>query len=225
MNYYIVTEGRSGSSLLCDYLKQLGVGHPSSWFDFRCKSQAEYQELLYSKCVNGIIGSKVSWGPLRYANTNFIPDMEAYTFLTELLPNPKWIYLTRKNKIHQALSRIKHLKLDSSHVRSDDQMVTYQAKDMALLNQPVPVDDIRDRVETHAIEAMAWEVFFDYYRIQPHRILFEDFIADKQGTLKKVCAFLGVDRDIHIEDRLRSTYSAINKKWYNRMMEGWHQYF
>ena len=224
-NYYIVTEGRAGSSLICDYLKQLGVGWPNAWFDFRCQSQEEYRELIESKRIDGILASKLSWGPIRYANTNYIHDMQAHKFLTELIPNAKWIYLTRRNKVHQALSRIKHLVLDSSHVRSDDQMKEYKSKDELLLNQPVPIGDIKNRIETHATESLGWEVFFDYYDILPMRIIFEDFIANKQQTIQDVCDFLGVERDVEIEDKLRSTHSPVNEYWYNETMKGFHKLF
>ncbi len=220
MNYYIVTEGRTGSTLLCDYLKQIGAGSPDAIFNKRFDNIEAYRAYLDNEKVGNAVGAKVSWDALQYHCE------DAFKFLTKVLPDPKWIHLTRRNRVMQALSREKHLRLDSQHVHDPVEMEKYRAADAELAAQEVPEDAIWDRIHLNSIENIAWLRFFDKYGITPLTIEFEDFIADKTGTLATICRFLGIRaKSRNITDNILRTFTNTNKEWYNSVMASYTKLF
>lgn len=221
MNYYIVTEGRSGSTLLGHYLKQVGLGNPSAWLDEEMESLEAYRDCVHAKAVNGIISSKISWGTLSRIQKK-IAEVDTLSFLTAVIASPAWIYLTRRNQVKQAVSRIKHDRLGAWHVYNDAELACYHKEDFGLLSESVPTPEIRQRMYQHALGNRAWELFFQSHGIHPLHIDFEDFLADKAGTLVEISAHLGKPvsgGDLH--DSVRSTSTYINEKWYKTVLKGY----
>ena len=227
MNYIIVTEGRAGSTLLCQHLKQMGIGHPyphlsSDVLNRKLDSVNQFADYLESKRVNGILGLKISWGILTKLDVDHNLNLNAHEFLSEVCPNAKYLHQTRNDRVHQALSRIKHLKMDSSHIKTASGHDKYKKKENEFLeNMSIPVDEIHDRIQRNIKGYKAWDIFFNAYQITPLEVVFEDLVGDRNTTLKQICAFLEVPLRLDmLEERLISTHTPVNDAWYDRILQG-----
>ncbi len=231
MNYIIVTEGRAGSTLLCQHLKQMGVGHPyphlsSDVLTRKLDSTNQLRDYLETKRVNGILGLKISWGILTKLDEDHSLNLNAHEFLSHVCPDAKYLHQTRNDRVHQALSRIKHLKMDSSHIKTPSGHDKYKKKEIeSLTDMPVPVDEIYDRIQRNIRGYKAWDIYFKAYQIEPLEVVFEDLVSDRDNTLKQICQFLDVPLRLDLlEERLMSTHSPINDKWYDRILAGYMKY-
>ena len=111
--------------------------------------------------------------------------------------------------------------LEKSHVQNKDGMVGYKKREVDLANAKVPVDRIREQILATCYGQIAYEIFFREYKIEPYRLSFEDFIADKEGTCRKVLAWLGIAYpEKALKDEYLSTHSPINDKWHQGMLKG-----
>lgn len=223
INYVILTNGRAGSSLLNSYLRQMKAGNPQSWIEFYFKSDVEHtaeglQALLETKRVDGILGIKVSWHYLWRLYNEF--GITTRTFFQECMPNAKVIYLGRRNKIQQGLSRVKHDLLDRSHVLSEDEMESYKEAEKKKFDEmEVPVKEIHAKVMQYVIANAGWEYLFESLNISPLRIYFEDFVRNKAATCQTILDFIGVAVDaVNIVDRYLSTHSDVNDKWHDAIL-------
>ena len=98
MNYYILCTGRTGSTLLYKYLKQLGLGHPCELAndDILPPEKRTFEGLkqnLEARRVGNCCGAKVSWGTLDYISKTFSEDINVYNLLYDLTRRPA-IYLS-----------------------------------------------------------------------------------------------------------------------------------
>lgn len=229
MNYIIVTEGRAGSTLLCQHLNQMGIGNPKTYLSElygKKHSVQEFAEHLDEKKVNGILGLKVSWGILMKIYKDNAIEMDTYQFLNTICPDAKYLYCTRDDKVHQALSRIKHLKMDQSHVRNPQAYKRYREKESErLASMSVPTDEILDRIQKNIKGHKAWDIYFSAYDVPVLEVVFENLINDRDTTLERICNFLDVPLRLDkLEDGLMATHTGVNDKWHERIMGGYDKY-
>lgn len=120
-SYLILSTPRSGSNLLCRGLESTNLaGKPREYFNPSSKFWTQHGEgadpaayvdrLLAERATpNGVFGAKVSWRHMRhfervcrvlprYARTA-LPDI-----LAALFPNPRYLRITRHDKLRQAIS-------------------------------------------------------------------------------------------------------------------------
>ena len=63
------------------------------------------------------------------------------------------------------------------------------------------------------------------YQITPLEVIFEDLVGDRDTTLKQICAFLEVPLRLDmLEEKLISTHTKVNDKWYDRVLGGYAKY-
>ena len=230
MNYIIVTEGRTGSTLLCQHLRQMGIGDPktylSSDFDKDANTVELMAEHLEAQRVNGILGVKVSWGILMKLDNDYNLNMNMHQFLNAVCPNAKYLYCTRNDRLHQALSRIKHLKMDQSHVSTPESYQKYKDKETKeLQDMSVPVEDIYDRIQLNIRGHKAWDIYFKAYNVYCLEVVFEDLITKRDTILENICDFLDVQLQLDLLiDKLKATHTTINDKWHNKILEGYQKF-
>ena len=223
MNYLIATAGRAGSSLLNSYLQQLNIGYPQAWLDpnFYDKPYTleDIKKALENKArKKGILGVKISWWYI--FETKKVTGLRFTELINECFPNPKFIYLTRRNKVQQALSRVKHVMLSQSHVRNEEQEKEYNSRESKLKTIDVPIDDIKGHLLSNLKGHIAWEQFFHRTETDVFRLDFEDFVADKRGTVENIINYLElpIPKDFHIEDEYKPTHSEINDTWHDKLL-------
>jgi len=147
--------------------KRLGGGSPQIyWY--------ELQRLRASP--NGVFGFKMFLSSYRRV-AHIYPD------LLPLIKSDHVVYLVRRDKIAQAVSHAKATQSGSWFYES------------AVEPRPASYDyDLIDRCYREAIrEHDGWEMLFRQTDCRPFTIVYEDFIEDVDGTIKRIAEHLGVN--------------------------------
>jgi LPS sulfotransferase NodH len=207
-SYIIWFSQRTGSTLLCKALEATNVaGKPGEWLlaadmpDLLEGHQVDTSEALRQKLwslastPNGVCGLKFS--PYEPYHTQLLdlfrqlPDASGAgtnraDVWSNVMPNCRHIFLTRRNKVRLAVSWWKaicsqewHREVDGPALdQGDHSAYNYEAIDHLLC-------------EATLREAAIQELFSEG-DIVPHTIVYEDFIADFEGTIRDTLDFLEV---------------------------------
>jgi len=215
-SYFICTSPRSGSTLLCRLLKASGVaGDPRSYFHEN--SIAEWQtELGLSLATNGpeqgilstvfqavreqsADGTGLCGVRLQRFSSGFF--FQKLAVLQPMLSSDRsrleaefgptlFIYLTRADKVQQAVS----------YVKAQQTGLWHRAPDGTELERlSPPQDPVYDRTalqETHDLFLKHDRDWLDWFRsegISPYRISYDQLSEDPTGTLRGLLQALGKD--------------------------------
>jgi len=211
--YTIWFSQRNGSSLLCEGLKSTGIaGVPEEFFHLPANTSlldhyqaSDYQSLQASiweagSTSNGVFGVKVN-APAKENDPRILelhqlsgqPASAAGNFQVwnHFFPEFKHIFITRRNKIRQAVSWWKAIVSQNWHSKAGEA-------------KPYDPADIRDRYDFDAIRHLLIETTLRDARIQdmleqagaiPLTIVYEDFILQYEATIREVVRFLGIEQE------------------------------
>ncbi len=237
--YVICTNPRSGSWLLSEGLASTAVaGNPREWFNIseeqlhRARwrmehttdlSSAAYLELALRESTtrNGISGIKLHYyqfaeWPERVAAIDGLRGLTSAELMRRLFPNAKYIWLTRRDKVRQAISFVLASRTNEWWDIAGE--ATHRAS-------PRPDDLVFDaqRIErmAHVLEDCdaRWQSYFEDRGITPMVIQYEDLVADYAHTVTGVLKWLGIpDADAIAvpAPRLRRQSNARNEDWLAR---------
>lgn len=193
LNYIICSSPRSGSTLLSQALRDMGIGHPGEYLNpslLDTKSPGERQafmkptptayveRLKETVAVNGIFALKTHYMDLaRY------PEIADH--VGTLFPDAEYISITRRNLLRQAISAAKAAQ--TMAWTSD-----LEERKQARFNYYA----ILKNVIVTLREIEWWDKFFARHGIKPLRVVYEDLDEDFEGTLRRVMDFLGVKGSI-----------------------------
>lgn len=229
---------RSGTTLFCDLLKATGVaGRPASYY--RAEDISEWAERLgvppgagvaferaYLDAVRqrgtgdtGIFGLRLMWPSLPFLSARLdlvFPGLadDAARFETAFGP-PLYMHLSRRNKVAQAVSRLKAHQTGLWHMAADGSERERTAPPQ------VPVYD-GDRLAGYVAEAeeadAGWNIWFERYAISPLRLTYEDVTADPRAALVRVLTTLGRDPEAagKAEVRTSKMADAVSLEWVAR---------
>jgi LPS sulfotransferase NodH len=137
---------------------------------------------------NGVFASKLMWNqvPELQALTEGIPEyrgLEPIDLLTRLFGDPAYVWVTRRDKVRQAVSLWKALQTrswrDGSGRRPSELHYRFEG-----INHLVELFESDDR---------AWGGFFAEHRIEPLVISYEDHLErDQDAAVRSVLALIGV---------------------------------
>lgn len=215
----IACTARSGSSLLCDALKNYGL-IAEEYFN-----PAGF--VIEAKQVNGISTTR-ELGQLlardyafggRFAAKIAFPQLPWLFLLDEFPKNIaswKFVYLTRTDLVEQAVSGY-IADLTGSWVASI-------APRLQLSETNYDYDKISGIMESYAVENSLWERFFSLYGVKPLRLTYEALAADTATCTREVAEYLGLTAGSHLlggEFRLtlRRQTTELNRKWVQRTRE------
>jgi LPS sulfotransferase NodH len=154
---------------------------------------ADYREHLqrtfaWGTTDNGVFASKLMWNqiPELQALTEGIPEyrgLEPIELLTQLFGDPAYVWVTRGDKVRQAVSLWKALQTrswrDGSGRRPSELHYRYEG--------------INHLVELFESEDRAWGEFFAEHRIEPLVIGYEDHLErDQDAAVRSVLTLIGV---------------------------------
>jgi LPS sulfotransferase NodH len=236
-SYLICATQRSGSTLLCELLKNTHLaGYPEEYFDALKQTGVperpleyftgvidealfnilkdrnhpdeeqrqpppgmtfeSYVDSIIEQCTsaNGVFGTKVMWNyfPDFLSKLRDIPryhDLPTLALLTTLFPNLHFIFVTRRDKLGQAVSLWKGLQ--TWVWRAEDAVPTDGEKKSSheLFFHFGAIDHLIHRLEQNERD---WQRFFADHHIQPFTIVFEDFITTQEETIRAVLQFLAI---------------------------------
>jgi trehalose 2-sulfotransferase len=231
-SYLICATPRSGSTLLCEALRNTGLaGNPDEYFGpmhirrwdeaWKTKSKAQYlgNVIDRSKGRNGVFGIKV----MRVYWKNVIDFLREATnlaeyseneLLTQCFPGLRYIWITRRDKVRQAISWMKFLQ-GSAWYWEDDQPQEIESLEF----RP---EVIREFILQTTRHETAWLEFFGRNEIQPYIVVYEDFVTTYETVAKGIIDYLGIPHSEEIvfgERRLKKQADMLTEEWVQRYLD------
>ncbi len=232
-SYLVCATPRSGSTLLCELLKDTGVaGCPGEYFEARWETglpphPGDYLDDLprtgagirddptpprapeHSSLVglpdyrahlartyrlgtgdNGMFGAKIMWRHLadlqRLARTlPELAELDLHALLTRLFDDPRYVWVTREDKIRQAVSLWRALQTRAW--RHED------ASDAAGVGPRYSFEGIEHLTLSLQAEDEAWQGFFDRHGVTALKVAYQaDLERDESATVHTVLRHIGV---------------------------------
>jgi LPS sulfotransferase NodH len=231
-SYLVYGDVRSGSSLLCEALKNSGVaGRPEEYFwhgtegdrfyeGYQPADYAEYVRYVVEGTVtaNGVFGAKMMGGYLgsfvqRLRQSPRYADPPLVEVMTAVFPNLKAIWLTRRNKVRQAVSWWMAIQRN--------QWSSEQAADPATKAE-YDFEAIDHLVQELVVREAAVQEHFSECGIEPFVIVYEDFYDACEETAVAVLDYLEIGRPAALtfgERRLQRQANALSEEWVQRYRE------
>jgi LPS sulfotransferase NodH/glycosyltransferase involved in cell wall biosynthesis len=226
--YLICATPRSGGNLLCEALTNTGVaGFPDEGFfpaGDRVLDEADHANLwrvlaarLEARTTpNGVFGTKLFLTDLerlltRLRSTSGRENPAAFDLLVPLFPRLRLVRLIRRDRLRQAISRL----------RAD-----LEGRWKGVGPDPMPVRirltaaSIRRTLATVDAEEAQWDGFLARWPEPPVVVFYEDLAADYEKTARSVVAALGVDVPDPIvfgERRMVAQADALTDRWVAHM--------
>jgi len=258
ISYMICTTHRTGSSLFCEVLKLCRLaGIPKEWFlnwylseqspermnradgpdakEWLRPPKPYLRKVFRRATLNGVFGVKMmqEYFPFvinrlrEFLNGEDLPDIEA---LKAVFPNCHFVYLTRENKIRQAVSHAKAVQTDVWHsfsknpTGSNEQDLSSQTNDpgteRAYRNSlAYDFDQIHGLYRTILDSERAWENFFEKSGIEPHRVTYESFVNSPEPTVAGLLDYLQIYHPaplVLFQPARRPLSDSLNAEWIDR---------
>ncbi len=211
-SYLICGTPRTGSYLLCEALRSTQLaGRPTEYFSqynepiwtqrWGVSSYADYvvRVILAGTTPNGVFGCKIVWHQFE----KFIPKLRQLpglaqiptsTLLKSIFPNLHYIWLTRRDKVRQAISYAKALQTE-----------VWFLKDRPPTPRKAPefdMETIERLLQKTDAEEAAWKEYFKECGVQPFEVVYEDLVCSHEQyeqIIRRVLHYL----EIPIPDGLR----------------------
>lgn len=194
--FLVCTHMRSGSTLLGEALHRAGgMGCPLEYFHAGARPALAERwgapdldsyvaaVVRHRTDPTGSLGVKLFWRDVRELSAE--RGTSVTRTLEELFPNPTWIFLTRQDRLRQAVSQMTARasgvwrRIPGVDDRTARGLPEYSFEELA-----AHLADIEQSLA-------AWEAWFGETGIEPHRVTYEDLQADYEGTVRALLAALG----------------------------------
>jgi LPS sulfotransferase NodH len=192
-SYVIASSYRCGSVYLSSRLWQTGVlGAPMTYLGsrhslhplmkrFKTVTPAAYVAALIARrsSRNGVFGMKEHF-------INFEGFIKEYPPFLEVMAPMTFIFISRADKVAQAVSMAKALQTGQWTSRMDSGP-----------SRPVQYDGglIANCIKEIALQDAHWERWFEANKIAPFELTYEGFSSDIDGTVRNIVELLGVQDD------------------------------
>lgn len=229
ISYLICATNRSGSFLLCEALKNTGIaGQPEEYFwrndepfwkeRWSVSSYADYVAgaIAQGTSSNGVFGAKIMWGYFDdvVGKLHSIPGYEGLPtaeLLSTIFPNLRYIWITRRDKVRQAVSFEKAIQTNIWAMTDETSPSTGELHfDVARIDALVQV------IESH--EA-AWQHYFAVNRITPFTVIYEELVAAYEPTARQILHELSISVPQSLQfapRRLRQQADGVSEEWVHR---------
>jgi LPS sulfotransferase NodH len=218
---------RSGSTLLHECLNRTGIAgspgehlyhneHPDNPTGDDIADYAAYLHDIQQTTgtENGVFGTRL----------NSIPDLkrrlqsiDGYTVtslheaIADFFPNPHYIWLTRRNKVRQAISHWKAIQSGRWHSPDDAPHTPPEYK----------FEAIDHLVQELVIKEAGFQAFFAAGDIQPYVVVYEDFVTNLNGTVRGILDYCGIDYNSdtlpdYETTQLRRLADDLTEEWVDR---------
>lgn len=240
LSYIICTAPRTGSWLLAEGLQSSRIaGRPREWFHKVAEKDRSSQwgmplpsdhgytdyvarMLRAATTPNGVFGLKLHWYqfqrlPEKLGTIEGYKDVPMTVALPRLFPNLKLIWLTRRNKIRQAISLMRARQTGSWwHPES------YTVK-RPVLGQAVFDPRAIDGAERHLLENdTGWKQTFEEFNAKPMVVVYEDLVVNYEPTVREVLRYLGIpgaDRVAIPPTKMKVQSDGMTDAWFRRYLD------
>ena len=234
-SYVICATPRTGSTLLCNILRGTDLaGRPNEYFTpseeprFREKFGVsgadgfkEYLDRVIDEATgrNGVVGFKIMMGQfyefverLRGIAATEYQTLNEYELLNHFFPDLRYIWMTRRNKVRQAVSFSRAVQ--TRHWVHPDGRKQAQKEPQYRFSG---IDLLMQRV---AIFEAKWQEYFSRYEIKPLIVSYEDLVNSRQETVMEILRFIGVKprEDLDLSESLKKQADQLNEIWVERFI-------
>jgi LPS sulfotransferase NodH len=190
---------RSGSNEICNMLARNGLGTPSEFFPKPLSGGSGlvldgFSRIVSRYQVRGIFGSKMAQEHRAALDEQLRNAIPGYTRIDDVLPNHKWVWLVRRDKILQAISWCR--------AEASNEWASGSSADRSKRDVEYDFVHILSRLMMIYASEVAWENYFSENGIEPLKIVYEDFFRDLDQQLRRLIDYLG---------GLPSTQTALDK--------------
>jgi LPS sulfotransferase NodH len=226
ISYFICTLPRSGSWLLCESLEQTRIaGRPREYFEpklFQNGSEATYSGVVAriiraGMTKNGVFGVKFHWYQFEHSPRIIAQDCDYKVsvpcLMAEKFPNLKYVWLTRRDKVRQAVSYFRASKTG--------QWWNIPGVNKSTDAPAVPKFDF-DRIrylENLVVNHEAkWQKYFEEHAIDPLVLVYEEVADDHRAAVLEVLSYLKVPypKRTNFEPRLLRQADTLTEEWVER---------
>ena len=160
---------------------------------------------------NGVFGAKLMWsyfGDL-LARLGTAPDRpDAVATLVATFGPPRWVHVTRRDKVAQAVSLWRAVQTRAWAATDDpERQPVYDARAIAHLRDQVTADDD------------AWRAWFAAHGVEPLQVGYERLAAEHAATLGDVLAHLGLEVEQIPDPPMRRQGDERSDRWVARFNE------
>lgn len=236
-SYRIWFSPRSGSTLLCKGLEETGIaGKPGEFFTlfefnslrekYKVETYPDLKRKLWQEgtSANGVFGIKIVNDQKVFDEIYSLKtkldhrDSPEYDFMDEIFPKCKDIYLTRRNKIRQAVSWWKAIKDEVWHIEPGQNK---QLHGQEFYQKNYDFAALKQLFKEAILHECSIQEHFTKLGIIPLTIVYEDMVKDFEGTIKKILTYLELDnKELRIEEMYYTkTADSESEKWVQRFSE------
>ena len=215
-SYIVCSNIRTGSTLLCKTLEKLErYGKPEEYFhpliirDLKLNNNPQGFQDYYNTIVNehstdqGIFGIKLHWYQLQdllklARQCDDFREKKDLEIINILFPNPKFIYLWRKDIVAQSVSAViagqsgKWENLQSDKSKPKQNSTTKNVKFVPL--------KIYEWEQFLRLQNQLWENFLQQSNLPHYEITYEDLVDQFQQQINNILDFLAITTD-EIDER------------------------
>lgn len=234
ISYVICATPRSGSHFLGEALQSTGLaGVPDEYFhnddQGRLQNQTghiaqhhgqmtldEFSDFVleFGSTPNGVFG--VTIHPKHFAsllkNYQELPqykELEAHELLNALLHNPKYIWITRRDKVRQAVSLFKAMQTD---IWKKPTGINARPKKQPTFDY-ISIEHCRMEIEK---SEQNWADFFKRHNVTPFTVVYEDLVDSYEQTTLKIIDYLHIPYPENLTfapRRLQKQADNLNNEW------------
>jgi LPS sulfotransferase NodH len=207
--YLICATPRSGSYLLSYGLTRTELaGNPDEYFQvrdfftwterlgFSAGKFTDYvQGLMNARTVAGVFGAKIMWDHMENCFSiypNKIPELAGkprHEQLNHLFNHPRYIFITRRDKVRQAVSMVRALQTQIWQVWVD----IYEKKAQPVQQPYFDFDWIEGEYWNLLKAEQNWRDYFAASGIEPLTLVYEEFSERFEDTITEVLRYLEID--------------------------------
>jgi trehalose 2-sulfotransferase len=218
-SYTLAFAPRSGSNEICNLLTRNGLGCPSELFQTLLHptrgvasddlgTTDHLISIIKSHTINGVFGSKMAHDHRGRIEGVLSRTISNYRNLDDFLPNHRWIWLRRCDKIAQAvsLSRAEQSGAWMSGIRCNNPGVIFD------------YHHVLSRLMILCVCDAAWEAYFKANDIKPYVVYYETFFSDVPRSLSGLVRHLGgrpceLDPEVDATTTLMIQRDAMSSEW------------
>jgi trehalose 2-sulfotransferase len=166
---------------------------------------------------NGVFGAKIMWGHLDDFTAN-LREIAAYRdlpmpeLLATVFPGLRYIHMTRRDKVRQAVSLWKAIQ---SSTWAQEGPSTPEAA-CKLVFHFGAIDHLLQQLVSHED---AWQRYFTENNISRFHVIYEEFVESYEQTSLEILSYLHIDTPEHLvfsERRMKRQANALSEDWVQR---------
>ncbi|MFK7802342.1 MAG: Stf0 family sulfotransferase [Anaerolineae bacterium] len=237
-SYIVCTTPRSGSNWLCDVLENTYLtGKPREYFyngsfethskAFGVSSYPNYiaEAINQTKTKNDVFGFKIM--PHHFfeleqrLKKEFQTTNSMFELINSIFPNTKYIWLTRRNRVRQAISYLKAHQSNQWYAMEENgnqERENVHEYDFETINMLIRSLTSQDSM---------WQDYFGQAGIRPLVLVYEDFAKAPQETIKSILSYLEIsvsaDWELTLPKRSKRLADTTSEEWYQRYKKESHQ--